>query len=215
MPIGLNSLELQGFYKLPQTLFGKSVQANWRFLVKFIPTYQNDGFKEFGPMPIIQSWHVLNIAIPTYNFKKEIMMYGQIPRSFPVLNYEGFDITVTFEEDELGTISYFINWLQKNIIKSDGRYRGALRNRFGHIAVELQDKNGIPVVYYVFKNCYYLASDGVSLDYGSNESLKYNVTFSCDVMQTYYTKYNPVGLGVGTLQTSVSSVNNFVKKLRR
>ena len=188
MPIGLNSQELNAFYKLPEQLFGKSIQPAYRFYATFLDNPFKDAYEDIESMPIIRPYHFNSITIPTYNFKLDKVYYGVIPRTFALLDFEGLTVDVTFEEDELGTIAYFINWMQRNIIDSNGYYKAPLKNRIGNLVVEVQDRQALPVVYYIFRNIYYNSSNAIAYDYSMGESIKYQVTFAVDTMETWYVK---------------------------
>jgi hypothetical protein len=188
MPLGLNSLALQGFYSLPEQLFGKSIQPAYRFTASFLENPFRKFDEDVGSMPVIMPYHFLNITVPTYNFKFENVYYGVIPRTYATLAYEGFEVNATFEEDEMGTIAYFINWCQKCIIDSNGYYKAPLSNRIGNLAVEVDDRQGMPVVIYIFKNIFYRSSGDVTYDYGTGESIKYQISFGVDTMETWYVK---------------------------
>lgn len=192
---------MRQWYRLPELAFGKSIQKSWQFFVTFLDNpLSNRRSSDPGPMPIIRAYHVLDVNLPTYMFEKVIMYYGQVPRSFPVLKFEGFNVDITFEEDELGTIDYFINWCQRCIIDKDGYYRNPGNRKIKALVVEVQDKNGIPVMYYVFHDLYFLNADAVSYSYERNESVKRKITFGVDRMTTYYTKYT----GIAATQQLVS-----------
>lgn len=201
MPLGLNSLGLQAWYKLPELAFGKSVQPAYRFFATFLDNPFKKVDDDAGYMPTILPYHFLSISIPTYNFKLEKVYYGVIPRTFPTLDFEGFTVNVTFEEDELGTIAYFINWMQKCIIDKNGYYKPILTNRIGNLVVEVQDKNALPVVYYIFKNVYYQSSDAITYDYSSNDTIKYNVVFGVDTMETWYVKSGIINGVLGAVKS--------------
>ncbi len=193
MPLGLNRLELLRYYRLPEVAFGKSVLPGYRFYTVFFDNMLKRLDPESpsganGPMPWVTALHVKNITIPTYNFRKEVMMYGQVPRAFPVLEFDGLQIQMTLEEDEFGTIAYFMTWLQKTIINSDGTYRAPNDSYFGYLIVEVQDKNGLPVAYYSFKDLYYITSDNITYDYSNGDSIKYNLTLGANRMLTWYPK---------------------------
>lgn len=188
MPIGLNSIAIQGWYKLPELAFGKSIQPSYRFFATFLDNPFRQFDPDIGSMPIITPYHFQSISIPTYQFTLDKVFYGIIPRAFPTLNQESLTISVNFEEDENGTIAYFINWMQKCIVDSNGYYKAPSKNRIGNLVVEVQDRQGIPSVYYIFKNLSYVTSDSVSFDYAAAESIKYNITFSVEFMETWYVK---------------------------
>lgn len=210
MPLGLNSAELQSWYRLPEQLWGKSIQPAFRFYVTHIYNPFKLFLKEGGPPPIIRSYHVASIDIPTYNFTKESVQYGAVPRTFAVLDFkDGMNIEVTYEEDELGTIAYFINWLQKQIIDRRGYYQAPLNGRI-MIVVEIQDKNGIPTAYYIFHDCYFQTASNASYSYDSNDSIKYTISYACDRMSVSFPKYTPAGF----INMAVGGVN-VMKEFKR
>jgi len=215
MPVGLNSLELQAWYKLPEQLFGKSIQHSFRFFVTLFDNplsrllSKGGKISTNGPMPIIRSYHVTNVTIPHYEAEPIVQVYGQVPRSFPSLKTEEpLKVTISFEEDENGTIAYLVNWLQRSIMRKDGLYNNPVNMKFGFIAVEIQDKNGIPVVYYVFHDPYFLGTSNPTYDYNSNDAIKYDITFGVDRVSTYFTKYNPIGGAI----TAIKGLKNLGKK---
>ncbi|MFW6377454.1 MAG: hypothetical protein ACOCZ5_02295, partial [bacterium] len=176
--IGVNGLNLLHYFRTPESAFGKSIQRNWQFYGFFLfsPFKAVGRQKEFPP--VIQPFHLLDVTIPVYEFEKKIMWYGQVPRTFPVLNFQGFNVDVTLEEDEQGTVEYFINWNQRNIIDRDGYYNPPNKVKFRAFTVEVQDKMGIPVVYYIFHDLYFLSANAASYTYTGNESIKRTITFA-------------------------------------
>lgn len=218
MPIGQNSLELNSFYNLPEKLTGKSIQPSWRFYVLHLynPLGGIESIRDAantllsGPPPLVRSYHVVEVGIPTYQFEKESVKYGVVPRTFPVLSLDrGLDLEITYEEDELGTVAYLINWLQKQIIDEKGLYKGPLKNRM-MVMVEVQDKNGIPVAVYIFHDCYYHLSGEPRYSYAFNDSIKYNISYGFDRMSVSFPKYSLVGAVVNTAK----GISEGVKALR-
>lgn len=190
MPVGMNSLALQGYFSSLKSL--KTVQKSFRFYV----TFWDDLFsidkrklaKEIGTMPSISFWHINSIVLPQYPFGKDVVKYGPMAKSFPVMNdFNGLDITITFEEDEMGTIANFIHWCQNKIIdrKNGGVYRSQNENRINHLIVETEDDAGVPIQFWWFKNLYFQNAAPLNLDYASTESVKYEITFGADFMQFY------------------------------
>jgi len=224
MPIGVNGIELLRYFRQPESAFGKSIQRNWQFYGLFLHNPLSDKFKaslkspitrpySLGYLnndfpPIIQSFHILDVSVPTYQFQKEVMMYGQVPRSFPVLDFKGFNFDITLEEDEQGTVEYFINWNQRNIIDSNGYYNAPEKMKMKAFVLEIQDKMGIPVVYYTFHDIYFLQATAASYSYSNNESIKRTITFGCDVMSTIFTKQNAVARGIGLLGGTAKGIKN-------
>jgi len=197
MPIGLQKLELMSYFSLPATLFGKSIQRSYSFYATFLDNPFNKGGnrKKTGPMPIIRPSHFLSVTLPTYQFTKESIIFGQVPVSFPVLNVENareMTVSCDFEEDEFGTIEFFISWCQRSIIDNDGYYVNPLNNRIGHLIVEVTDPTGLPILYYTMKDLYYLNASDVTYAYDTNDSIKRTITFGVDRIETLFTKYSAV-----------------------
>ena len=80
MPIGLNNLMLKGFYS-----FSKTIQPNFRF---YVTVFDRD---ILTVLPIIKYWHVLSVSVPNYDWKKEVVKYGPLPKSLPYLDYDGME----------------------------------------------------------------------------------------------------------------------------
>lgn len=198
--IGLNAIELQKYFTAPETTFGKSIQRNWKFYATFLINPKN-GLDRKDIPPKLEAYHILDITIPTYEFQKNVVMYGQVPKSFPTLNFEGFNVDVVFEEDEQGTIDYFINWNQRNIINRNGLYNAPDSVKIPALVVEIQDKMGIPVLYYIFHDLYYVSATPATYSYQSNESIKRTVTFGVDRISTYYIKQNLVAKAIGAVSS--------------
>lgn len=190
--LGLTKGQINSFYNLPEMAFGKSVQPAYKFTASFLANpFKTD--HEAGPMPIILPHHITSVTLPTYKFSFDKVMYGSVPRIFATLNFsEGLNLKVTFEEDNLGTIAYFINWCQRNIIDSKGYYNSPMNSRIGNFIVEVQDMNGTPVMYYVFKNIIFESSNDITFDYSSDDVIKYDLSFVCENMETYFVKYGVV-----------------------
>lgn len=210
MPLGINSNDLLRYFRQPGSGFGKSIQRSWGFDVSFIynPLKGLSLGRGLEFPPIIQPFYVLDVTMPTYSFKKEVMMYGQVPRTFPILEFEGFDVDVTLEEDEKGTVDYFINWNQRNIIDDEGYYSAPDDAKIKAMVVEIYDNQSKPVVYYIFHDLYFLAANPAQYSYNSNDSIKRTVTFGVDRVSTYYIKQNVISQGIGQLKGLSSLISN-------
>lgn len=168
--------------KLPEFYKKKSIQKSYNFRVFFNDT--NTKTAILDPIPLTEQYHVTKITLPHWDFKKEVMYYGPYPRSFPVLTSDGFELTITFEEDDSGTISKLINWLQRRIISNKqgriGLYESPGPMKSLSIIIQILDDTGREVSKYEYKGCYFLKASDISLDYSSNESVKIDITFGTD-----------------------------------
>jgi len=209
MPVGINNIELLRYFRQPETAFGKSVQRSWTFWGFFMYNPFSNGLPIGGGIkalagalnkdfpPIIQPFHILSVTVPTYTFTHEHMMYGQVPRSFPILDFKGFEFTTELEEDERGTVDYFINWNQRRIIDSDGYYKAPNKVKIPGFVLEVQDKMGIPVIYYIFHDIFFLNASEASYAYTNGDSIKRTLTWACDRISQMYVKQNAVAAIIG------------------
>lgn len=162
----------------------KSILKTFNFSV--IIVHDDSGNHTYLPngekIPKIEDIHILDVEIPQWEFKKEVVQYGPYKRTFPVLNHDGFEFTITFEEDTNGTISRFINYLQRKIILNDGsgRYVAPKISRLDNIIIDVENDKKEVVMRFDFKECYYLKSSTLNFNYNSNDSVKYQITFNCD-----------------------------------
>jgi len=202
--LGNNALELKGFFA------NKSILQNFRFSVTFIDNPFNfELVKRIGPFPITESWHVLGVTIPQYDFKKEVQHYGPILRSYPILEYDGMEFKIDFEEDKYGTVGKFITYLQRRVVDTNGVYTPPGKVKISRIIVTTENENGAPVGIFTFHQCYYLQCSDVDYRYNENDSVKYSVVFNADFMTAHF----PIALGglVNKAKGIVDKIGNIKK----
>lgn len=190
LPFGKsNNGTLNQFQSLLGT--GKSIQKCYRFSISFFPpkyiSLQKDVYAHVGKMPTIKAFHVKNISIPQYTYKKETQYYGPVPRSFPVLEHDGFEVKIEFEEDDRGTIGNFISWLQRLAINpKDGTYTPPDFVKLQMIGVVAESDVGVPIACYTLHSPFYLNATGPDFDYSDNTAIKYSITFNVDVINSFF-----------------------------
>jgi len=200
MPKFLNNLEFKSFYNL------KSILPSYRFYVTFydkeIFMIQNyDLFKRIGAMPLIQHWHVNSINVPmSYNILKQVTKIGPMSKSLPYIDEDGFEIVLEMEEDKIGTISYFIQWLQRRIVDIDGTYTAPETAKLDKIFIEIEDSYGIPILFLTYHDLIFFGCDNVNYDYKTNQALSYTLRFNADWMS----QATPKAEALATLQTGVA-----------
>ena len=171
---------------------GKSIQKQYRFIVSFFPNIilqqqRPDIFAEIGQMPLIRAFHVQSVTIPNYTFRKETQLYGTAPRSFPVLEHDGFEVKIDFEDDNNGTIGYFISWLQRLAIDPyTGVHTPPDFVKLPLIGVVTESDNGVPIAAYTLHDAFYLNASALELDYTQNSAVKYSITFNVDIINSFF-----------------------------
>ena len=175
----------------------KTLQKNFRFDVEFY--YKDYPLSMWmGEIPQIEPWHVQKISFPSSNkFTLNPIKIGPYPYCFPTMDSSGYDFDITFEEDDIGTVYDFIQFLQNIIIggktngvvgdtpyteTSNGNYSSQADNRLSKILINTYNDTGDIVKTVSFFNCFFLGASQVDLDYAGNESIKYTVNFHSDVM---------------------------------
>lgn len=195
MPQLLNTLALSEFFSgptVPLAPFGKSLQKSYRFLVTFMPNLLLKGkrpelFKEIGAMPMIRGMHIKGISIPQYSYDKQTQFYGPAPRSFPVMKHDGFEVKIDMEEDDKGTVGFFISWLTRLAIEPTyGIYTPPDYVKLPMIGVVTENDFGVPIACYTLHDAFYLNASGPDLDYSDNSSVKYSITFNVDIINSFF-----------------------------
>lgn len=184
MPLGSNNIEFLGFYSNLEVF--KTIQKNFKFFVTFWDDdiISTKAYSETGSMPVINHYHIQSVSIPQYPFSKEVVKYGPLAKCYPVMSdFNGLDIDVEFEEDEFGTIAYFINYLQRKIVRQDGTFRSQLENRIDNMVILTEDDQGVPINMFWYKNIFYQNSTPVTFRYDGNEAIRYTITFGADLMK--------------------------------
>ena len=181
----------------------KTIQKTDKFVVTlldFIPTFTGEGVTEkkrrwdamnrqSGPKPNIKEYHILNIIVPTFEFKPEFTFETNIPTVTSVLNHQGFEVTIMFEDDSYGTITRFVNWCQKRIMSEDGLYNPHYLTKVGHLVVDCVNEQDVIVYRYEFRNMFFIKSTPVTWDYSSSLAQKVSITLASD-SQIFYTNDN-------------------------
>jgi len=182
--------QLRGFFG------GKSIQTAYDFIVRFNLS-RNGGnsflasqlradplmakFESQGiDFPVFE-WHVKNVVLPNNSFKKELQKQGIFGKTFPVLESEGLELKVEFEEDSDHNIGLFIQYLQRRIMSQDGVYENPNNSYINSIDVIIGDRiSGQARFKYSFKDCYFLNASEPNYAYANNEAISYVVTFGTD-----------------------------------
>lgn len=175
-------MNLKQFFNL------KEVQKTYRFTVaindnsfseRFLP---NELSNRMGFSPKLEYYNVSNISLPMgYSFKKEIQKYGTFPKSFPVLDHDGFEIAILFEESDRHDIGALVNWLQRKIMSPDGIYYPPDKAKINSIEVNVLDDYENIVATYRFPNAYFLRCQNVIYDYYTSDILRCEVVFNADI----------------------------------
>lgn len=181
----VNSLELKKYYS-GNSILGKNILPSYSFFVDIIDSsiYVDGGINLF---PKFQHFHVLNVNLPiAYDIKKETQKYGMMVRSFPFIDYDGLEFSIQFEEDQVGTITNFIQWLQRRMVTEDGLCQPPVNIRLKRFVITVENQFGVPVIMVFFNNVYFLRASTMNLNYAENGSVKYDVTFNADWMDVNF-----------------------------
>jgi len=180
----------------------KSVLPSWRFLVNINTdtdvktTGENAGIKVSpeikSAFSLIKPLQVVDVTIPFYKFSTEATKYGPVTKTFPKLDHNGFNITITYEDDKDANVIGLIHQLQKSVVNGDGFYKRLNRNKVGNIDIQLYNHyydGGEIVAKWHIHGAYYTGVNDLSLSYASNDVLKFGLNFGYDTIKFW--KLNP------------------------
>jgi hypothetical protein len=161
----------------------KSILPNYRFIVTFIDI--PNLYKGLKPI-ILENQTVISVNLPDYDFKKESQKYGPLPRSFPVLDYDGLELTMVLEENAFGSIGTMIHKLKERILDYSGLYNPPALNKINRVVVTVMNDREIPVAVYTYRQCAFLKADQTEYNHSGNESVKYTLTLNADYYSVNY-----------------------------
>lgn len=170
----------------------KTIQRTYDYLVRFDKSGSFSGNASGKPL---EFYHAVSIELPTYEFKKEEYKIGNFVKTFPVLDHNGFEFSIIFEEDDIGTISTLIEFLQRRIINAEGYYSSNYSTVIDNLWVEVHRSDGFDVYEYAFENVYFLKASTVTYSYNSSEKVEYTITFNAD----HFTKNYRVAGNIDTM----------------
>lgn len=153
----------------------KDIQRSYNFMVYF-----DESDTLVQDFDTLSSYHAVSVELPNYSFKKEDKQIGNFVKSFPTLDHNGFEFTIKFEEDSLGTISKLIHKLVSRQISPDGFHTPYSNTIIDHIVVSVYTSTGDNVKKIYFKNCYYLKASTAMFSYEDGKQIFYDITFNAD-----------------------------------
>lgn len=156
----------------------KTIQRSYNFLVYFDESgsfdFDNTGISD------LMAYHATAIDIPDYSFKKEYVSFGPFSKAFPILEHNGFEFNIKFEEDELGTVKELINNLTRKNIDENGYYNSYKASTLSRIVASVYTQDAWNVYKVYFKNCFFLKASQAQYSFDSNNKIEYDITFNCD-----------------------------------
>lgn len=158
----------------------KEIQRSYNFLVRFSDSPISK--KLFpGLSDEEMDMNAISVELPGgYSFKKEYFNIGPFMKSFPVLDHNGFEFTISFEEDNKGSIKNMIQILQSMIIDSEGYYRKFSNAVIPSLPISVIKPNGMRVYEMVFENCYFMKASTPTFSFVNNEKVTFDITFNAD-----------------------------------
>ena len=160
----------------------KTIQRSYNYLVYF--SLSNSLIRKLGSTQNELErldMYATSVELPGgYDFKKEYYAVGSFVKSFPVLDHNGFEFTIKFEEDDQGTVKNLINVLTRSIIDSNGYYKKFNDAVVDNIIISTYRHDGTNVYKAFFENAYLLKSSNPTFSFNSSEKIEYDLTFNAD-----------------------------------
>lgn len=175
----------------------KTILPSWNFDVYF---------KELDIFQNVKPFHVTDVSVPTYNFKQNTIVYGNVPKSFATFDAEkSYQFSVTFEEDIYGTITALANAFQQRIMRETGVYQPLPFQNLGDCYISVYDNQLQKVMMWTMNDVRFLGTEDVSLAYTTSDALKIKMTFTCDVISHVNYKADLTYSNIGTTLASGST----------
>ena len=186
-----SEIDMQNHYSLPNMVEDKGVGVPSALLEKFAeytnkfnPT--NTENKKTPTAFEIPPYSVKTINIPNFSFTKEITNIGPFSKMVPVMQFDGYEVTIEFSESMDLKIAKMCNWFRARNICDDGWFWPAALSEYPNITVELIRPDDEPVAIYEFKGLHFLTATEPSLTYSGSDPISYSVTFNCSSINIKY-----------------------------
>lgn len=134
----------------------------------------------------IKEYWVKSVNLPNFSFTKALTKIGPWSTSIPVTDFDGYELTIDFEETENGDIARMCDWFRSRQLTSDGIFWPPALSTYPWISVDVFKQNDQQVASYRFKEIHFLTASEPQFSYADNSPISYNVTFNANTMESSY-----------------------------
>ncbi len=162
-------IQIANFYET------KSILRAWNFEVDFSNMTKINSY--------ISKFHVIDVTIPSWNFKQNTIKYGSVPKSYTTLESDhSYNFKMTLEDDDMAKVTQLVYNLHSTIIDQYGVYYPLNYQLLGDCIVRMYNQSQQNVIIWKMENCRFLGADDWTLNYTNTEAFKIILSFSCDNM---------------------------------
>ena len=134
----------------------------------------------------IPAHSIKSINIPNFSFTKEITNIGPFSKMVPVMQFDGYELTIEFSESMDLKIAKMCNWFRARNICEDGWFWPVALSEYPKITVEVYSPDDEPVAIYEFHGLHFLTAVEPTLTYSDTSPISYSVTFNCSHIDIKY-----------------------------
>lgn len=138
----------------------------------------------------LKPYSVKSVNIPNFSFRKETVKVGPFSKMVPVMEFDGYELSLTLSESEGMSIYRFINWLQSRQIYKDGWFWPEKLAALPWIKIDVfkthdSEKKVASITY---EDLMFLQASEVQFEYADNTPVSYTITFNANVSNVEYFK---------------------------
>lgn len=165
----------------------KTILPNNKFIVEIFDDETNGKKKLYDniglgrPLTNIRPHHILEVTYPIgYNFEPLFTSRG-LNSNVNIDSFEQDVITISFEEDAVGTVQRLYNWLIGKIIRPDGVFRPKSLQMIDEIKITKLNSNDQIVSKHIYTECVLVGGPtAFSNSYTDDSPANYELTFIYD-----------------------------------
>tara|TARA_R110001606_G_scaffold88448_6_gene199273 strand:- start:1289 stop:1930 length:642 start_codon:yes stop_codon:yes gene_type:complete len=142
---------------------------------------------------ILKSWDlkpysVKSINIPNFSFQKELVKVGPFSKMMPVMNFDGYELSLELSESKGMGIYRFISWLQSRQIFEDGWFWPEKLAAIPFITIDVfkTHDSDEKVATITYEDIMFLQSTEAQFNYSDNTPVSYTLTFNANVSNVKY-----------------------------
>jgi len=131
----------------------------------------------YGLMPKIEKWHIKSVSVDI--LPTDIKVEKAFNFAFPSIDIKDLNhkLSITMQEDKLGTVFNFIQWAYSKIIDKSGVHYSQANNRIGWCRVSVMNPYTLITTVFLYQDLFITGAGQLSLDYSSDGIVEYNLEF--------------------------------------
>ncbi len=138
----------------------------------------------------LKPFSVKSVNVPNFSFRKEIVKVGPFSKSIPIMDFDGYELSIELSESEGLGIYRFINWLQSRQVYKAGWFWPEKLAAIPWIKIDVFKTHDSPqkVATITYEDLTFLQATEAQFVYSDSTPISYTLTFNANATGIEYFK---------------------------